>query len=73
MERLRLSFLALVVTAFARWLLGLFVFFPGGGESSLSDLIFVGDGENEDEEHFFCLFLLGEDLAFLRLDGLRLL
>ena len=71
MERLRLSFLALVVTAFARWLLGLFVFFSGGGELSLSDLIFEGDGENE--ELFFCLFLLGEDLVFLRLDGLRLL
>ena len=71
MEGLRLFFLALVVTAFARWLLGLFVFFPGEGEFSFSDLIFEGDGEND--ELFFCLFLFAEDLVFWRLEGLRLL
>ena len=48
---------ALVVTAFAMWLLDLFVFLPGGGESLFSDLTLGGDGDGEkSEELFFCLF-----------------
>ena len=70
-------FFALVVTAFAMWLLDLFVFFPGGGEMSLSDLILGGDGDGEkSEELVFCLLggdLFCGDLAFLLLDGLLLL
>ena len=77
---------ALVVTAFAMWLLDLFVFLPGGGESLFSDLTLGGDGDGEkSDELFFCLFggdllfslvggdLFGGDLFFLLLDGLLLL
>ena len=49
---------ALVVTAFAMWLLDFFFFFlAGGSESLFSDLILGGDGDGEkSEELVFCLF-----------------